>query len=466
MSNFRNAYSLPHFYLEKPNLRKVDKSKIFEKLEKLGDKFAQFLRGVNEFRYLYWDDMKYKGIPEGLTVEEAWFLVRQFRTLVSRPTPIKTEKGEYFKWVRLPYVDEFLHKIDINSGGQIFTTMDVLSESNKQKFISRGILEEAIASSQLEGAHTTRQAAKDMITEGREPRSKSEQMILNNYNTIVKIDEDYKNQPLSESVLFELHRMLTQKTIAKEAQGRFRKDSDGIVVQGQIGSQEYITHVPPRETFLKEEINKFINYANDENSEKFLHPIIKAIFLHLWFGYLHPFADGNGRLARALFYWYLLRKNYWTFMYLPISLVIKRAPIQYAMAYIYSEQDSFDATYFFDFHIRKIMQALDDFNEYVSRKVVENKEIDRIISTGIHLVDRQKYLIHHLVSENNAYVTTTSHTTLNNISRQTAAKDIKQLEKVGLVAGIREGKYIKYHATKKLLSMSSNSSITSLNHSS
>ncbi len=454
MTNSKNINSPPRFFLEKPNLERVDKSKIFEKLESLGDQFTQFLQGVNEPRYLYWDEMKYKQVPKGLSTEEAWFLVRQFRTLVSQVAPIKTEKGDYFKWMRLPYVDEFLHKIDISSGGQIFTTIDVLSESNKQKFISRGILEEAIASSQLEGAHTTRQAAKKMIAEKRAPRNKDEQMILNNYNTIVKIDEDYKNQSLSETMLFELHGMLTQNTINKEQQGRFRKDSDDIIVQGTIGADEYITHIPPKEDFIKEEIKKIIEYANDENNEKFLHPIIKAIFLHFWVGFLHPFTDGNGRLARTLFYWYLLRKKYWTFMYLPISLVIKRAPIQYAMAYIYSEQDSCDATYFFDFHIRKIMQALNDFNEYVSGKTLENKEIDKIISKELRLMDRQKYLIHYLVSENNAYITITSHAILNNISRQTAAKDIKQLENIGLITGEREGKYIKYRATSKLLNLS------------
>ena len=138
-------------------------------------------------------------------------------------------------------------------------------------------------------------------------------------------------------------------------------------------------------------------------------------------------------------------------MYLPISLTIKKAPIQYAMAYIYSEQDAYDATYFFDFHIRKIMQALNDFNEYVVRKISENKEIDKIISTNLYLTDRQKHLLHYLASDSNTHTTITSHAILSSISRQTAAKDIKELEKVGLVLGEREGKYIKYRATKKLL---------------
>lgn len=454
MSNHRIIRpSLPFFYLEKPDPRGINQGKIFEKLEKLGESFTRFLEKVNEPRYLYWDEIKYKETPEGLTAKEAWFLVRKFRTFISRQTPIKAESGNYFRWIRLPYVDEFLHKIDTSAGGQILATAEILSESNKQKLVSRGILEEAIASSQLEGAHTTRQAAKKMIIENRQPRNKDEQMILNNYNTIVKIDENYKNQSLSEGLLFEIHRMLTWKTMSEETRGRFRKDSDEIVVQGLIWPQEYITHIPPGEDFVKEQIKKLIDYANDENNEKFLHPIIKAIFLHFWFGYLHPFTDGNGRLARALFYWYLLRKNYWTVMYLPISMIIKRAPIQYAMAYIYCEQDSHDATYFFDFHIRKIMQALNDFNEYIDRKILENKEIDKILSRNAHLIDRQKFLISHLISGSNAYTTVTSHAALNNVSRQTAAKDIRQLEELELVVGAREGKYIKYRAAQKLLGL-------------
>lgn len=127
------------------------------------------------------------------------------------------------------------------------------------------------------------------------------------------------------------------------------------------------------------------------------------------------------------------------------------------MAYIYSEQDSYDATYFFDFHIRKIIQALNDFNEYVSTKILENKEIDKIVSKDIHLIDRQKHLLHYLISENNVQTTVTSHAALNNISRQTAAKDIKGLEAAELVIGEREGKYIKYRATQKLLDMLSSS---------
>ncbi len=185
-----------------------------------------------------------------------------------------------------------------------------------------------------------------MILEKRKPRNKSEQMILNNYRTIMSIEEEYKNSELSLDLMFTLHRKLTEETISKDQQGRLRKNSDEIVIQGFIGREEYISHIPPNEDFLNAEIQRLIEFANDKEDHKFMHPIIKAIFLHFWIGYLHPFTDGNGRLARALFYWYLLKKGYWTMMYLPISTVIKQSPIQYAMAYIYTEQDNFDLTYF------------------------------------------------------------------------------------------------------------------------
>ena len=452
-TNKKINQSLQNFRLEKPNLKEIDRSVVFEKLDKIGDKFNTFLHEINEPKYLYWDTIKYKQSPEGLDIKESWFLARQFRNLISMPTPIVTEEGPMFKWIKLSRVDEFLHKIDVSSGGQVFASVETLSGANKQKFLSRGILEEAIASSQLEGAHTTRTAAKLMITNKREPANKDEQMVLNNYKTILKIDEDFKDKKMSEDLIFELHRMLTDKTIEEGDVGRYRRDEDNIVVEGQIGNERYVTHNPPSEKFVKEQMERLINYANDSNDEVFVHPIIKAIFLHFWIGYLHPFVDGNGRLARALFYWYLLRNNYWTFMYLPISLIIKRAPTQYGMSYIYSEQDNFDVTYFFDFHIRKIIQSLEDFDQYVTRKMQENREIDRIISENIKLSDRQKFLLHHLISEKNANTTATSYSTINNISRQTAAKDIEELVKLGFVTGSRDGKYVKYTATQKLIKL-------------
>lgn len=448
------SYNPPIYHLEKPLLTQAIKESALKKLEGISHNVPanmEIFHKANSPDYLYWDHLKYKQPPAGLSSEEWWYFIQNFRLISAIQTPLLSQNGKYFGWIRLPYTDEFLHEIDMHAGWQTLPqTSTLTSPANRQMLVTRGIIEEAIASSQLEGAHTTRKVAKQMILDKRAPRNESERMIFNNYQAIMAIEEKYKNDDLSVELLFELHKILTDKTINPQAQGRFRRDDDQIIIQGQIGSHEYTSHVPPSENFIKEQIIRLINYANDAGNSPFIHPIIKAIFLHFWIGYLHPFTDGNGRLARAIFYWYLLKKGYWTFMYLPISTVIKKAPLQYAMAYIYTEQDRFDLTYFYDFHMKKIMQALAEFKVYIQKKKKENIEIDLLIKRGTHINLRQKQLIYYLLSENNGSTTIASHRTINNISRQTAAKDLEHLEKAGFLSVQREGKQLRYFATDKL----------------
>ena len=434
--------------VEKADFSKIDKSEVLNKATK-DESFdiTNYIKEVNEPRYLYWDEVKYKPTPKNLNSIEYWFLVKQLRKLLSTPTPIKAENGNFFKWVRLTYTDEYLHEIDMHTGGQIFATYEILSQDIKQKFLSRGVIEEAIASSQLEGAHTTRAVAKKMILEKRKPRNESEKMIMNNYITMSSLEEDFKNEELSEKTLFDLHAMITKDTLSRDKQYRYRKDEDDIVVR----NDKYIAFVPPKHSFVEQEIKRLFEYANDKESKEFIHPVVKAILLHFWIGYLHPFVDGNGRLARALFYWYLLRKGYWTFMYLPISSIIKRSPVQYSMAYTYAEQDELDATYFYDYHIRKILQSIEEFDSYISRIVSENKKIDSVLKESIVLNERQKQLLYYLVSEGNeANVTIGSHQTLNNISRQTAYRDLKYLKTKELLTTKSVGKFTRYFPSDKL----------------
>jgi len=441
----------PIFKLEKPNNKDKNWDKVFSLFAHKQEKYKKLLDNSNKPRYIYWDKFKFKSASdEELTAEEKWYLIRQIRNLSSSVVPVKSESGSFFKWMRLLCVDEHLHKIDMFAGGRLFNKSSTLMPTKRNTLLNRGIMEEAIASSQLEGAHTTRKAAKEFLFNKRTPRNESEYMILNNYKTINTIAEEYKNQNLSRDLLFEIHAMLTDNTVDKSEQHRFRKNSDEIIVQGQIGSEEYITHIPPSEDFVDEQIDKLIDYANDVD-QKFIHPVIKAIVLHFWIGYLHPFTDGNGRLARALFYWYLLKKGYWTFMYLPISTIIRKAPLQYAMAYIYSEQDNLDFTYFYDFHISKIIQAIDEFENYIDTKVNEKKNIDLLLDKKFNLNDRQKQLIHYLISEASPSASVASHSLLHNISRQTATRDFKFLEKKNLIYSKRSGKYIKYFPTEKLI---------------
>ena len=87
-----------------------------------------------------------------------------------------------------------------------------IAEVDTHKFMVSSIIEESIASSQIEGANTTRKKAKEMIQKGVKPKSKSEQMIINNYNTMQYIVE-HKNESLSPESLLYIHQLIAYKTL-------------------------------------------------------------------------------------------------------------------------------------------------------------------------------------------------------------------------------------------------------------
>ena len=110
-----------------------------------------------------------------------------------------------------------------------------------------------------------------------------------------------------------------------------------------------IYHYPPEVAKLPAMIEDLIAFANED--DEFIHPIVKAIILHFLIGYIHPFNDGNGRTARAIFYWFALKHHYELLEYISISRIFVHAPVQYSRAYQLTETDSNDMTYFIDFNI-------------------------------------------------------------------------------------------------------------------
>ncbi len=442
---------LQQYKLSKPDLSSLSEAVINEKIKDKIDIFRESVYRLSEPIYYFWDKIQYSTkIPQGITPKEFWYFAKRVRKYASRKTIIKAENGENYSWLRLSYTDEILHKLDMQLGTN---QLAILSRSSfdaeqKKKFLTKSIMEEAIASSQLEGAATTTSMAKKILAEKRTPKDKSERMIVNNYKTMQVLNQEYKNKKLSHEILFDLHRLITKDTLDQDKQGRYRRDSDKITINDQL---QYIYYVPPSQAFVEKEIEKLILFANDADSGGFVHPIIKAIFLHFWIGILHPFCDGNGRLARTIFYWYLLKAGYGAMQYLPISLVIKEAPIQYGMAYIYSEQDDFDLTYFYDFHMRKLIQALDNFKAYLQRKIEQNKNVQNLFSAKYSLNPRQIQALHYLlVQGETSYVNPSSYEALCGISRTTAIKDLKTIELIGLVKSKKIGKYVRYYATNLL----------------
>lgn len=392
------------------------------------------------------------GELRGISAEEAWYALALWRRFKSQKIGIRDTRGEEFTWIKLPNHEKQLHEFDMKIGGNLISDKHTDAANKRERFLRQSLIEEAIASSQLEGAATTRQKAKKMLAENKRPTSHDEWMIYNNYQTIRKIEQETMNYSLSREVLLDLHVSMTKHAIEEDKMGRWRLDSDEIVVKRNIGNEEFIAHIPPDQSTLQKELDRLIAFANDEEPNanmSYVHPVIKAVMIHFWFAYLHPFCDGNGRLSRSLFYWYLFKKGYWLIGYLPISMVIKKSPAQYADAYLFSEQYNNDLTYFLDYNLRKLAQAQTMFDEHVDRVKEKTRVIDRLIPEK-DLNERQKHTLHHLLGKSEDEITAARHADFHEVGWLTASKDLKSLEAKGYIKRERRGREVIYKASSKL----------------
>jgi Fic family protein len=387
-------------------------------------------------KYLHWDELRRRSVPTGLSVEEWWLGLKLYRRSLAKAVPLCDRGGKPFQYLLPDPIPEGLHEIDLGAGGLIPLPGQITNPHTRDRYYVNSLIEEAITSSQLEGATTTRRVAKEMLRSARPPRNRSERMILNNFLTMRRIGE-LKNEPLTPELVFEIHRLVTDQTLDDPTgAGRFRRPDETVSVQDVYGE---VLHTPPPAATLEGRMAELCAFANGETPSGFLHPVVRSIILHFWLGYDHPFVDGNGRTARALFYWSMLRSRFWLFEFVSISTIINSAPVKYATAYLHTETDDNDLTYFLIYHVDVIRRAIRQLHEYIDRKASEVEAIeDRL--RGMRLLNhRQRALMSHALRHPQQRYTFESHRTSHNVAYQTARTDLLGLQEKGLVEAQKIG---------------------------
>lgn len=415
----------PEYRKIRKTLSNENKSLMFEYMD--DEKINEFITDMNS-RYLHWDEFTYRTPPNNANKELIWMLMKFNRNSTSLRLKISDEKGFLFLFNILDDMQQKLHKFDMDLGGTIGSSKIIHSEE-KNRYLISSLMEESIASSQLEGASTTRKIAKDMLKSTRKPRDKSEKMILNNYLT-AKMIKDSKVRKLTPEFILTIHANITKDTLEdKNFEGSFRNNDDVKVVDTTTGE---IAYSPPEYKLIRKLIEEVCDFINNPDSY-FIHPIIKASILHFLIGYVHPFEDGNGRTARSLFYWYLSKEGYWIIEFMSISRVILKSPIKYARAYLYTETDENDLTYFLNYQLRTMGIALNELRTYVSRKIKEEKELFKIIENieGINI--RQASILYEFHKDQRKKLTIKEVQEVFDVVYETARKNLLELEEKGFL---------------------------------
>ena len=393
------------------------------------------LAGNEEFRavitectakYLYWDKVKY--LSGAFDPRVVWAFLLWSRRMNSSSVCL----GKYqFRISVTNAMQEVLHHFDMQMGG-IIPVSSVASKEEQKYYLLSSFMEEAIASSQMEGASTTRKVAKEMLRKNEAPKDVSQRMIVNNYNTIRYLSE-HKTDALTPASLCMIHQMITERTLDSSDEETEYRTTDDIVVADGISGE--VAHVPPPSAELPDLVDELCAFFNtDECASGFIHPVVKAIAIHFFVAWIHPFTDGNGRTARALVYWFLLQKGYSLVEYLSISRIIYRSKAQYEKAFLYTEKMDGDLGYFLQYNLTAMQKAMDELGTYLKRKISEKNDLSSYVKRGLN--QRQAKFLAYMKQNADSVVTVAEYQSICGVSNQTARTDLYALCKSGVLQEI------------------------------
>lgn len=208
--------------------------------------------------------------------------------------------------------------------------------------------------------------------------------------------------------------------------GRYRTHEEHIV-SGYLG-RERIHYIAPAASRVEEEMSRFMEWFN---ADKPLSPVIRSAIVHLWFVSVHPFEDGNGRLARILGDIYLARGDKSRFRFYNISSEINRDKNHYYDMLERMQHGDGDITGWLTWYLQALLRSIQEANTLVS--TVLNKSFFWMHAASVHMSERQKQTLNRFLDGYEAKITSKSWAALNKCSKDTANRDIQDLVQKGLL---------------------------------
>lgn len=238
-------------------------------------------------------------------------------------------------------------------------------------------------------------------------------------------------RPLTEERLHGWHAALFptgRSGIRKIRVGAWRNDEDGPmrVSSGPMGRERLHYEAPPAER-LPEEIGRFLSWFNASAAE----PILASALAHLWFVTLHPFDDGNGRISRAVAELALARADGAPMRFYSITAEIRKERASYYSVLESTQKGGLDVTDWLLWYLGCLERALAASKQ--AYKAVGNRSAFWERANQRELNERQRAMLRLLLDGFEGKMTTTKWAALCRCSQDTAARDIADLIRAGLM---------------------------------
>lgn len=220
----------------------------------------------------------------------------------------------------------------------------------------------------------------------------------------------------------------------------YRDDRDGMmqVVSNNRG-REIVYYEAPKASLINEYMNEFLRWVNEANE---VNPLIKAAISHLWFITIHPFEDGNGRIARAITELMLAKAERSFYRFYSMSAQIQKHKNEYYKILENTQKGTLDITNWIKWFLETMLQALET-SEVIVEKIILKAERWREFNK-FALDDSQKKMINVLMDGFEGNLTSSKWAKICKCSQDTASRSIKQLVEYGILKQQGSGRSTHY----------------------
>ncbi|HET6179038.1 MAG TPA: Fic family protein [Candidatus Sulfotelmatobacter sp.] len=325
--------------------------------------------------------------------------------------------------------------------GLLIGHMRALSFNLRQEAVLQTLTADVIKSSEIEGEKLDAEQVRSSIARRLGIDIGALKPADRNVEGVVEMMLDatrHYDQPLTAERLFAWHASLFptgRSGMHKIKVGAWRDDSTGPmqVVSGPIG-KERVHFEAPAAPRVDQEMNAFLDGFNAESD---IDPVMKAGLAHLWFVSIHPFDDGNGRIARAIADMALARSENSSQRFYSMSAQIRQERAAYYDSLEQTQKANMDITPWMEWFLGCLGRAIDGAQTVLSAVLAKARFWERI--QGVAINDRQRLVLNRLLDGFEGKLTTTKYAKLTKSSQDTALRDLGHLVKQDILVRSSEG---------------------------
>lgn len=330
--------------------------------------------------------------------------------------------------------------------GILLGKMNQLGFENSQFAVLNVLTEDVIKSSEIEGLKLNTEQVRSSIAKRLGLNIGDDIYIERDVQGTVDmmLDATQKfDKPLDEDRLFGWQAAMFpsgRSGLYKIKVGEYRDDANGAmqVVSGAVGHEKVHYEAPPADA-LNKEMNAFLNYINNEKETDF---VIKTAIAHLWFVIIHPFEDGNGRIARAITDMLLAKSENSPNRFYSMSSQIQKNRKSYYEILQITQKESVDITSWIVWFLENMSAAI-EHSEELLQDVILRTEFWNTNKTVV-FNERQIKVLKKLLKNFEGKLTTQKWAKICNCSHDTANRDIIDLINKNILTKLGEARATHY----------------------